>query len=264
MIDYPNDRWDIALTVKRLGRNFDPAIGFVPRRSVYIYNGQINNHTIRPKKALQHLFHEFGPSLVADLSGSWESYRVFMAPINWRFRTGDRVEFNANPTGDRLGEATDIGGVSIAAGRYHWMRYRLEAGTAQKRRLYAQVTWWFGGFYDGHLDQFLWTGAWNPTPLVTLEFTGERNVGHLASGTVRQTLAGARARINISPDLSIASYVQYDTDTDSIGVNSRLRWTFKPVADLFVVYNHNVKSLIDRWQLDSNQLLVKLQYTWRY
>jgi hypothetical protein len=25
-------------------------------------------------------------------------------------------------------------------------------GTAQKRRLYAQLTWWFGGFYDGVLD----------------------------------------------------------------------------------------------------------------
>jgi hypothetical protein len=35
------------------------------------------------------------------------------------------------------------------------------------------------------------------------------------------------------------------------------------VAELFLVYNHNVRSLLDRWQLDSNQLLIKLQYTWR-
>ena len=49
---------------------------------------------------------------------------------------------------------------SFAPGSYHWRRYRLEAGTAQKRRLYTQVTWWFGGFYDGdarsvHLDRRL-------------------------------------------------------------------------------------------------------------
>ena len=31
-IDYPNDMWDIALTYKRIGRDFDPSIGFVPRR----------------------------------------------------------------------------------------------------------------------------------------------------------------------------------------------------------------------------------------
>jgi hypothetical protein len=57
--------------------------------------------------------------------------------------------------------------------------------------------------------------------------------------------------------------VQYDTDSDSVGVNTRLRWTFTPVGDLFIVYNHNVRSLLDRWQTDSNQLLVKLQYAWR-
>jgi hypothetical protein len=144
------------------------------------------------------------------------------------------------------------------------MRYRLEVGTAQKRRLYSQVTWWFGDFYDGDLDQIQWTGAWNPTPLVTVEFTGERSIGRLSAGRFTQTLVGNRLRVNISPDLSIASYVQYDTDSDSVGVNTRLRWTFSPVGDLFIAYNHNVRELLQRWQLDSNQLLVKLQYELGY
>ena len=264
-VDYPNDLWDIQMTGKRIGRNFDPSIGFVPRRAVYLYNGQINNRTRVSKGPIQQLFHEFMPSLATDLSGQWESYRVFMAPVNWRFRSGDRFELNANPTGERLVEPFEIAdGVFISPGAYHWMRYRVEVGTAQKRRLYSQVTWWFGDFYDGDLDQFLWTGAWNPTPLVTIEFTGERNVGRLPSGRFTQTLVGNRLRVNISPDLSVASYVQYDTDSDSVGVNTRLRWTFSPVGDLFIVYNHNVRELLQRWQMDSNQLLVKFQYALRY
>ncbi len=101
-------------------------------------------------------------------------------------------------------------------------------------------------------------------PRITVEFSGERNVGRLATGHFTQTLVGTRLRVNISPDLSIASYVQYDTDTDAIGINTRARWTFNPAADLFVVYNHNVRSLLDRWQLDSNQLLVKAQYAFRF
>ena len=129
--------------------------------------------------------------------------------------------------------------------------------------MYAQLTWWFGGFYDGQLDQVEWTGAWNPTPLFTVEFSGEHNVGRLASGDFTQTLVGTRLRVNLSSDLSIASYTQYDTVSESVGVNTRLRWTFRPVGDLFVVYNHNVQSLLERWQLASNQLLVKLQYAFR-
>lgn len=264
-VDYPNDLWDMQLTAKRIGRDFDPSIGFVPRRGVYLYNGQITNATRLARGPIQQLFHEFIPSLATDLSGQWESYRVFMAPVNWRFRSGDRFELNANPTGERLVAPFEIAdGVFIQPGSYHWTRYRVEVGTAQKRRLYSQVTWWFGDFYDGTLDQLLWTGAWNPAPLLTVEFTGEHNVGRLRGGNFAQTLVGNRLRVNISPDLSIASYVQYDTDSDSVGVNTRLRWTFSPAGDLFVVYNHNVLDQLSRWRLESNQLLVKLQYALRY
>jgi hypothetical protein len=263
-VDYPNDLWDIALTYKRIGRDFDPSLGFVPRRAVHLYNLSVNNRTRLAHGPIQQLLHEFEPFVATNLSGRWESYRVFFAPVNWRFRSGDRFEFNANPTGEQLAEPFEIGGVRVNPGAYRWLRYRLEAGTAAKRRVYSQLTWWFGGFYNGDLDQFVWTGAWNPAPLVTVEFTGERDIGRLPGGRFTQTLIGNRVRVNISPDLSIASYVQYDTDSKVVGTNTRLRWTFRPVGDLFIVYNHNVQSILDRWRLESNQLLVKLQYAWRY
>jgi len=56
---------------------------------------------------------------------------------------------------------------------------------------------------------------------------------------------------------------QLRTVRHEVGTNTWLRWTFTSVGDLFVVYNHNIRSLLDRWQLDSNQLLVKLQYAFR-
>ncbi len=263
-IDYPNDRWDMSFTYKRIGRDFDPSIGFVPRPAVVLYNAGANNRTRISHGLFQQLTHEFEPSLATDLAGRWESYRVFTAPVNVRFRSGDRFEFNVVPTGEHLVAPFEIAdGVSIEPGAYHWRRYRLEAGSARKRRFYAQLTWWFGRFYDGSLDQYQWTGAWNPTPLLTFEFSGERDVGRVRAGSFIETVAGIRARVNLSPDLNIASYVQYDTTTESIGINTRLRWTFKPVADVFVVYNHNVRDILDRWQLQSNQLLVKLQYAFR-
>ena len=263
-VDYPNDLLDMAVTYKRIGRDFDPSVGFVPRSAVQLWSVGADFSPRLAHGPIQQMFFEFQPTLATDLSGRWESYRVFWAPINWRFRSGDRVEFNAVPVGERLVEPFEVAnGVVIPPGTYEWRRYRLEAGTAQKRRLYTQLTWWLGDFYSGKLDQYQWTGAWNPKPIVTVEFSGERNIGRLAAGDFTQTIAGTRLRVNISPDLSIASYIQYDTDSESYGTNTRLRWTFRPVADLFVVYNHNVRSVLDRWRLDSNQLLIKLQYAFR-
>ena len=263
-VSYPNDKWEGLLEYKRIGANFDPPLGFVPRPNVQLINIAVNNHTRISRGPFQQLTHEFQPFIATDLAGRWESYRIFTAPLNWRFRTGDRIEFNVIPTGERLVEPFTVSNVTIGPAAYTWQQYKLELQTAQKRRLYSQFQWYFGGFYRGRLDQVIWNGAWNPTALFTLEFTGERDMGRLPEGDFTQTLIGNRLRVNLSPDLSIASYVQYDTQSRSVGTNTRLRWTFRPVADLFVVYNHNIRSILDRWQLDSNQFQVKLQYALRY
>ena len=101
---------------------------------------------------------------------------------------------------------------------------------------------------------------WNPSPLVTFGLTGERNVGRLPAGDFAQTLFGVRTRFNFSSDLQLNSFIQYDNDSQSVGSNTRLRWTFNPAGDMFVIYNHNIRDITDRWNFDSNQLLIKLQY----
>jgi hypothetical protein len=197
-----------------------------------------------------------------------------MAPINCRLESGDRFEFNIVPEGERLSEPFEVAnGVSIPTGAHRWLRYRLEAGLAAKRQFSAQLTWRFGGFYDGTLDQVQLTSTWNPTPLFTMEVNGEHDVGHLAEGDFTADLWGVRLNANVSPDLQISSFTQYDTESRSMGANTRLRWTFSPLGALFIVYNHNLSdpedASMNRWRprrlrFASNQLLIKAQYAVRY
>jgi hypothetical protein len=264
-IDYPNDLWDTVFKYWRVGRDFDPSLGFVARPAVHAFTF---NTEYKPRPhfwSIRQMLMEFRNTLVTDLEGQWESYRVFTAPVNWRFESGDRVEFNWVPTGERLAAPFRVAsGVVIPPGSYHWTRYRLEAGTATKRRLSGQLTWWFGGFYEGTLNQFIWTSAWNPAPLFTVEFSGEYDAGRLEAGDFDTVVGGTRLRLNISPDLTVSSYVQYDSDSRSVGTNTRLRWTLNATGDLFVIYNHNIRDITDRWHLDSNELIVKFQYAFRY
>jgi len=274
-IDYPNDLWDIAFTYKWVGESFDPSLGFVQRPGSQLVTLNITN-VPRPKRPIfglrvRQMTNEWFNTLATDLDGKWESYRVFLAPINWRLESGERYEINVVPTGERLVEPFEIAeGVIIAPGSYHWNRYRLEAQFASKRRLSGQVSWWFGEFYSGTLDEFIATASWKPSALFIMEFNATRNVGRLAEGDFTQQVIGTRARINVSPDLQFNSYLQYDNTTDSFGTNTRVRWTFSPLGELFVVYNHNIRELNPtpgtprEWRFDSNQLLVKLQYAWRY
>jgi hypothetical protein len=79
-----------------------------------------------------------------------------------------------------------------------------------------------------------------------------------------QLLVGGRVRFNITPDLQLNSFVQYDTDSKSIGINTRLAYIFLPLGDIFIVYNYNtIQDLNSEWQLAGNQLIIKARYTFR-
>jgi hypothetical protein len=262
-VDYPNDKWDGNAWWKRIGDDFDPSLGFVPRHGLF-RTGTLSNRTRLSHGPIQEMSWSARSVFLHNLDGNLETYSVALGLLGWRFRTGDSISVTLTPAGERLVAPFEVSpGIKAPPGSYDWWRRTLGVSTARKRRLYTSLTWESGRFYDGELDAFDWSWAWNPTALYTVEFNSTRNVGRLAAGSFRQTLVGARLRVNFSPDLSATSYTQYDTDSDSIGMNAQLRWTFLPVGDVFVVYNHNVRSLLDRWQLDSNQLLVKLQYAFR-
>lgn len=289
-VEYPNDTWQLVAGIKRIGDGFDPSLGFVPRRAAQIVEVQAN-YLPRPRRRIaglrvRQMVNEFMPRVVTDLDGTWESYRIFMAPINWRLEGGDRFEFNFNPAGERLVAPFTIApGVTIPAGAYHWRRMRFEGGLAPKRRFSGQFTWWTGPFYTGRLNEYILTSAWKPSPTFNLEVTATRNAGVLREGAFTQDLFGTRVRFNVSPNLQLNSYAQYDNQSETFGANTRLRWTFSPLGDLFVVYNHNLRHDIDpatglpfgatsamdpaarvdrRWGLASNQLLVKVQYAFRH
>jgi hypothetical protein len=263
-VDYPNDLWDCYLTYRHVGDGFDPSLGFVPRRAINAYLAGCT-FAPRPKGTfIRQMFHELYPSLVTDLGGRWESYRVFMAPVNWRLESGDRFELNWAPAGERLTEPFEIAdGVVIPPGAHHWTRYRVEVETAAKRKLSGQATWWFGGFYTGRLDQIQLEASWTPSPLVTFLIEAERDIGRLPQGDFDLTVVGTKVRLNLSPDLQLDSFLQYDTEDHTFGTNSRLRWTFHARGDLFVIYNHNFRELENRWRKEGNELLVKVQYTFR-
>jgi hypothetical protein len=107
-------------------------------------------------------------------------------------------------------------------------------------------------------------GAWRPSATLAVELTGEHDIGRMPEGRFTTTLVGTRFRINVSPAFQINSFVQWDSDAHIFGTNTRLRWTILPVAELFIVYNHNLREVTNRLSFDSNQLAAKFQYAFQF
>jgi len=272
-VEYPNDLWELQLNSARLGDGFDPSLGFVPRNGVHVWNGRIG---FRPRpegwQRVRQLFHEVNLSLLNDLDSRWESYEWQAKPFDWLFESGERLRFNVRREGDRPLESFDVfesadHTVEVEPGSYEWTQYSVEGSLADKRRVAGEVKWQSGTFYDGHLDSIEAALVLNQA-FLRLELGVERNAGSLPAGDFTQNLFSGRVELKFSPDLQLSSFVQYDNESESLGSNTRLRWTFHPLGDLFVVYNHNLqRSLSERlsrmWNFESNALIVKMQYAWR-
>jgi hypothetical protein len=261
-IDYPNDLWDISFKYKRIGDAFKPSLGFVPRPGTIFYTLSAD-YMPRPEwKIIRQFFFESAFKYTTDLNNNWEDYLIFTAPVHFLLESGDRFEFNISPRGENLKEDFEIDdGVVIKAGKYHWQRYRFEFESASKRLINGQATWWFGSFYDGYLDQIELELNIRPASSINLSFNYEKNIADLPEGDFTQDLFGGKLQFSFSSDFELSSFIQYDTESRSIGTNTRLRWTFAMLGDLFVVYNHNINKITGNvYQFESNEFIVKLSY----
>jgi hypothetical protein len=258
---YPNDVLTLLASWQHVGAAFDPSLGFVPRRGVEILQAGTEVRHRRPVPFLREMFYQLHSELVLDQHRRWQSYNVFTAPFYLRFESGEVLEFNVMPFGERLVEPFEVApGVAIPSGEYHWVRYRLEGTVAAKRRVSGRATWWFGSFYDGTLRQLQCSLVIKPSAFISVELMGQENVGHLPAGPFRQEVLGGRLRLGLSTDLQVQSLVQYDNLSRLIGANTRLRWQFHPLGEVFLVHNHNVADVTGRWRFESSELQLKVQY----
>jgi hypothetical protein len=262
-INYPNDLWDISLAYTRIGDAFNPSLGFVPRPGITNYGMDLSYKPRPGIKNIRQFFFEIHSLYITDLKNNWESYSIFTTPVKIRFESGDRIEFDIKTAGELLKQPFEISkDVVILPGKYQWLAYRAEAETASKRAINGTVTYWFGGFYGGILNQLILQGNWRILPSLILELNYERSNGYMPTDDFTWNLFGGRVQLNFSSNLNLSSYLQYDDQTKSLGSYSRLRWTFTPRGDLFVVYKYNMKNnIVNPWIFESNQLIMKFSYS---
>ncbi|HET9386415.1 MAG TPA: hypothetical protein VFO67_14855, partial [Gemmatimonadales bacterium] len=271
-VDYPADLFNFALTSVTIGDAVQPSLGFAARTDIRFWNVGLE-YAPRPGWAsVRQMTHEVGLQLVTDLDNQWETYEGTLQPFDWLFESGDRLGFGALPQGDRPPDdfaifETDADTVIIPAGEYNWMRLAVTGTMAEKRKISGEVQYGFGPFYDGHLQSIEGNLALKPSPLFKVDLGVEWNRGELPGGNFTQYLYSSRLEIKPSSDFQVSSFLQYDNESRSFGTNTRMRWTFSPVGDLYVVYNHNLLRSFggrEKFGFESNQFLVKLAYALRY
>lgn len=266
-IDYPNDRWDVALNWRQIGDRFQPALGFVPRPGIRKTDFSIAFQPRPERWGIRQFFFEANPVVVTNLQNRLESWSVFTAPVNLRTESGEHLEWNYVPTFEHLDQPFEISsGVVIPPGSYRWTRYRTEVNTATKRWWVIDAAVWWGGFYGGTLEQVALGATFKPSKHVALSVHGERDAATLPEGSFQTDLLTLKADYNITANLSWANLAQYDNESRVVGLQSRFRWILQPGNDLFLTVNRGWRRTLDEGRFEPvfDRVSAKLQYTIRF
>ena len=266
-IDYPNDRWDVALNWRQIGDQFRPALGFVPRAGIRTTNVSLAFQPRPERWGIRQYFFEVNPVAITDLQNRLESWSVFTAPFNVRTESGEHLEWNYIPTFEHLDQPFEISpGVVIPPGSYCWTRYRAEVNTATKRPWVIDAAWWWGGFYGGTLKQLEFAATLKPSRHVALSVQAERNTVTLPEGAFNTDILTLKADYNVTANLSWANLAQYDNDSRVAGLQSRFRWILQAGSDLFFIVNRGWRRRVDEGGFEPvfDRASAKLQYTVRF
>ncbi|MCH6547617.1 MAG: hypothetical protein IH798_04145 [Gemmatimonadetes bacterium] len=181
-------------------------------------------------------FDNAGMDLETLYAGHWWNYQLWNGSSGW-LQVTHRFE--------RVARAFELGdGVSVPAGDHRftsvWFNYSAGPGSLFRTTFDLRV----GSFYDGRQVQVKAKPVWNISRF--LELSGEYEGNFLRfpgrDAAVDIHLARLRLRAATSARLSAAVLAQYDSVSDLIGINLRIRYNVREGTDFWFVYDEGLNS----------------------
>ena len=264
-IDLPNDTWEIFGTYREVQKEFDATLGFVPRKGIRRFGWFLETAPRPHRWATRQVSCAFDGNYIVDPDSNRLLTRHINFPCEWRFESGDRLSFLSEETFERLTtDFTISDGVVLRPRGYTFRHYQVAVKSADKRPVAVRVTYDWGDFYSGKRD--FWTASvdFRPGPALFLSTEYQQYDVRLPEGNFAIRLIRLRLNLALNPDLSWANFVQYDTVSEVLGLNSRLRWIVEPGNEVFLVYNHNWRGSGGDLQPILREGRIKVRYTYRF
>lgn len=269
-IVYPNDLLYIWYRWRWVGRNYNPALGFMRRIGV---RESAMGSNLRPRPGFWNMrqvsFRFYYTGYLNLMQRQIESRRFNTTPFEVEFNSGEHFTYNWTPDFERLFVPFKIHpGTTIAPGDYWFHRHTFTFETAQNRPLYFKIKSETGSFYSGKSHEASPQLVWSKDRHLTASFELQQYWMKVREGAFRTRLALFKLDYAFNPSLSLSNFVQYDTDSRNLGLQSRLRWAIKPGNEIFLVVNHAWQyTTFDRFERLEALLTnarVKLNYTFRF
>ena len=272
-VAYPNDRWNANFDVRSVGKNFNPAVGFVTRNGYRRYLPFLN---FGPRPRNNQRIRQYNYSVIADIQTTLDNRliaRTFtIQPFQIEMAGNDRLAVQLIPSTERLDSPFNI---NISPGRqvtlplgstYNFTRYQVNWRTSNRRMIALDGRYEGGDFYSGTRKEFVSNVTFRLMPGLFVYTAAELNSIALPEATFNTRLYRVVPEVQFTPFLTWVNNIQYDTVSGVAGWQSRFRWIMRPGNDLYIVYTHNWLDdpLLAQFSTQDRRLSTKALYTYRF
>jgi hypothetical protein len=269
IISYPNDLFEFQYRWMKIGEQYNPALGFVPRKGVRISSFAAGFGPRPEFWTIRQMSFEVRYTDYYKLDrGTWETKEMTVNPLRLRFDSGEFIGYEWRWYREHLFEEWFINpnnGIGLPPGEYNYNDHNFFLMTSQSRPFSVRSEFGVGSYYSGTRRRLKGEFTWRKDRHLTTSFDFEQNWIRLKEGDFNTSLAMFRLDYSFTPFVTLANFVQYDTDSRNIGLQSRLRWILTPGKEFFVVLNHSwQENELDRFVPAQTRFRVKLNYTFRF
>ena len=266
-LNYDGDRYGVQLEHLLVGDNFNPEVGFVRRDDMRKSDAEFrfSPRPAQPSIVRKYIWTGAG-TYIENTTGRVETREV-SGDFEIEFQSSDRISVGYTGVYEFLPRPFRIApGVVIPIGGYDFGALRTSLNFGQHRRLYGGLTAEHGTFFDGQRTTLgVRQGRIRVTPKFSLEPSFSINWVDLPAGAFTTRLVGARVTYTMTPLMFVSAFLQYNSSSDAVATNVRLRWEYLPGSELFVVYNEQRDTLARRFpDLTNRALIVKVNRLFRF
>ena len=262
-----DNRWRVYGEISDLQDNFNPEVGFIPRRGIqtkkihFERNPRPNRYGIRVLEPMVNVV------FTEDQNGRLLT-RQMHNMLGIGFLNGARAIFWYNNWFERLDQpftvvsrpAEEGGDVVVDAGRYRFGDWRFMFNSNQARRVYAGISYGPQGFFDGTRTDTNFTLGTRLTEQFSAEARYSRNDVDLPGGDFVTSVTSFRIDYALSPTMSLRTLTQYNSLTEQWSAAARFRYTYMPGSDIYIVYDEVRRDATGFVEVQDRQLIVKATY----
>lgn len=239
--------------------NFRPELGFVPRPGMFCY---VPSLRISPRPPFKWIRQTFLESAMAYHPTQDQVLWTRTRGVSFRVQleSGDNITIRHNDNYERLFKPFAIRpDQSIPAGGYSFGGHGVELTTFSGRGVQTSVAYDAGRFYNGQRSDLTASTVFRFNRHLSMAPGLTRSAVALPRGGFTTTIYSTRTTFTFTPNLSLSSLSQWDSDSRRLVTNLRVNYIPKPGADFYVVYTE-ADQLSGRFVPQNRSLIAKLNY----